>query len=66
MGIILNLKVVIDINFFYNLPLLSNIIKIYLKVLEFISSLNCDLEFKSNLSRNKKIKDLDICIKYKS
>lgn len=38
---------------------MSNIIKNYLRVLEVISSLNCELEFKSGIDRKQK------CLIYK-
>ena len=37
-----------------------NIIKNYLRVLEVISSLNCELEFKLDVDRKQKIYDLEI------
>jgi hypothetical protein len=37
---------------------MSNIIKNYLRVLEFISSLNCELEFKLDVGRKQKMSDL--------
>ena len=37
-----------------------NIIKNYLRVLEVISSLNCELEFKSGVGRNQKMSDLEV------
>ena len=36
---------------------MSNIIKNYLRVLEVISSLNCELEFKSDVGRKQKMSD---------
>ena len=39
---------------------MSNIIKNYLRVLEVISSLNCELEFKSNVGRKQKMTDLEV------
>jgi len=39
---------------------MSNIIKNYLRVLEVISSLNCELEFKSGVGRKSKMSDLEI------
>ncbi|WP_449536193.1 IS982 family transposase [Flavobacterium psychroterrae] len=39
---------------------MSNIIKNYLRVLEVISSLNCELEFKSDVGRKPKMSDLEI------
>ena len=39
---------------------MSNIIKNYLKVLEVISSLNCELEFKSDVGRKQKMSDLEV------
>jgi hypothetical protein len=40
---------------------MSNIVKKYLRVLEVISSLNCELEFKSGVGRKeKKISDLEV------
>ena len=39
---------------------MSNIIKNYLRVLEVISSLNCELEFKLDVDRKQKIYDLEI------
>lgn len=40
--------------------ILSNIIKNYLRVLEVISSLNCELEFKSDVGRKQKMSDLEV------
>ena len=37
---------------------MSNIVKKYLRVLEVISSLNCELEFKSGVGRKEKMSDL--------
>ena len=39
---------------------MSNIVKNYLRVLEVISSLNCDLEFKSDVGRKQKMTDLEV------
>ncbi|SCY33065.1 hypothetical protein SAMN02745938_1161, partial [Flavobacterium psychrophilum DSM 3660] len=39
---------------------MSNIIKNYLRVLEVISSLNCELEYKSGVGRNQKMSDLEV------
>jgi hypothetical protein len=39
---------------------MSNIVKNYLRVLEVISSLNCELEFKSDVGRKPKMSDLEI------
>ncbi|PKB15276.1 DDE family transposase [Flavobacterium sp. 5] len=39
---------------------MSNIVKNYLRVLEVISSLNCELEFKSDVGRKQKMTDLEI------
>ena len=39
---------------------MSNIIKNYLRVLEVISSLNCELEFKSDVGRKQKMSDLEV------
>ena len=39
---------------------MSNIVKNYLRVLEVISSLNCELEFKSNVGRKQKMTDLEV------
>jgi hypothetical protein len=39
---------------------MSNIVKNYFRVLEVISSLNCDLEFKSNVGRKPKMSDLEV------
>lgn len=39
---------------------MSNIVKKYLRVLEVISSLNCELEFKSGIGRKQKMSDLEI------
>ena len=39
---------------------MSNIVKKYLRVLEVISSLNCELEFKSGVGRKQKMSDLEI------
>lgn len=39
---------------------MSNIVKKYLRVLEIISSLNCELEFKSGVGRKQKISDLEV------
>lgn len=40
--------------------ILSKIIKNYLRVLEVISSLNCELEFKSDVGRKQKMSDLEV------
>ena len=39
---------------------MSNIVKNYFKVLEVISSLNFELEFKSGVGRKEKMSDLEI------
>lgn len=39
---------------------MSNIIKKYLRVLEVKSSLNCELEYKSEIVRKQKMFDLDL------
>jgi hypothetical protein len=39
---------------------MTNIVKKYLKVLEVISSLNCELEFKSGIGRKEKMSDLEV------
>ena len=39
---------------------MSNIVKNYLKVLEVISSLNCELEFKSGVGRKVKMSDIEV------
>lgn len=39
---------------------MSNIVKNYLRVLEVISSLNCELEFKSDVGRKLKMSDLEV------
>lgn len=39
---------------------MSNIVKNYLRVLEVISSLNCELEFKSGVGRKYKMTDLEV------
>ena len=39
---------------------MSNIIKKYLRVLEVISSLNCELEYKSEVGRKQKMSDLEV------
>jgi len=39
---------------------MSNIVKNYLRVLEVISSLNCELEFKSKVGRKAKMSDIEI------
>ena len=39
---------------------MSNIVKNYFKVLEVISSLNCELEFKSGIGRKDKMSDLEV------
>lgn len=39
---------------------MSNIVKNYLRVLEVISSLNCESEFKSGDGRKSKMTDLEI------
>ena len=39
---------------------MSNIITNYLRVLEDVSSLNCELEFKSDVSRKQKKSDLQV------
>jgi hypothetical protein len=37
-----------------------NIVKNYLRVLEVISSLNCELEYKSDVGKIKKMSDLEV------
>lgn len=37
---------------------ITNIVKNYFRVLEVISSLNCELEFKSDVGRKQKMSDL--------
>jgi hypothetical protein len=39
---------------------MTNIVKKYLRVLEVISSLNCELEFKSGVGRKQKMTDLEV------
>ncbi len=39
---------------------MSNIVKNYLSVLEVISSLNCELDFKSSVGRKQKMSDLEV------
>ena len=39
---------------------MSNIVKNYFRVLEVISSLNCELEYKSDVGRRQKMSDLEI------
>ena len=39
---------------------MSNIVKNYFRVLEVISSLNCELEFKSGIGRKQKMSDLEV------
>jgi hypothetical protein len=39
---------------------MSNIVKNYFRVLEVISSLNCDLAYKSNVGRKQKMSDLEL------
>ena len=39
---------------------MTNIVKNYLRVLEVISSLNCELEYKSGVGRKTKMSDLEI------
>ena len=39
---------------------MSNIVKNYLRVLEVISSLNCELDFKSGIGRKQKMSDLEV------
>jgi hypothetical protein len=39
---------------------MSNIVKNYLRVLEVISSLNCELEYKFGVGRKTKMSDLEI------
>ena len=39
---------------------MSNIVKNYLRVLEVISSLNCDLQYKSGVGRSCKMSDLEV------
>jgi hypothetical protein len=40
---------------------MSNMIKNYLRVLEVIISLNCELEFKSDVGRKQKMSDPRAC-----
>ena len=39
---------------------MTNIVKNYLRVLEVISSLNCELDFKSGIGRKQKMSDLEV------
>lgn len=39
---------------------MSNIVKNYFRVLEVISSLNCELEYKSDVGRKRKMSDLEV------
>ena len=39
---------------------MSNIVKNYLRVLEVISSLNCELEYKTGVGRSQKMSDLEV------
>jgi len=39
---------------------MSNIVKNYFRVLEVISSLNCKLEYKSEVGRKQKMSDLEV------
>ena len=39
---------------------MSNIVKKYLRILEVISSLNCELEFMSDVGRKEKMFDLEV------
>ncbi len=39
---------------------MSNIVKIYLRVLEVITSLNCELEYNSGVGRSLKMSDLEV------
>lgn len=39
---------------------MTNIVKNYFRVLEVISSLNCELEFKSGVGRKEKMSDLEV------
>ena len=39
---------------------MSNIVKNYFRVLEVISSLNCELEYKSDVGRKQKMSDLEV------
>ena len=39
---------------------MSNIVKNYFRVLEVISSLNCELELKTGIGRREKMSDLEI------
>ena len=39
---------------------MTNIVKNYLRVLEVISSLNCELEYKSDVGRKQKMTDLEV------
>ena len=39
---------------------MSNIVKNYLRVLEAISSLNCELMYKSGVGRKEKMSDLEV------
>ena len=39
---------------------MSNIVENYFRVLEVISSLNCKLEYKSDVGRKQKMSDLEV------
>ena len=39
---------------------MTNIVKNYFRVLEVISSLNCELEYKSGVGRIQKMSDLEV------
>ena len=39
---------------------MTNIVKNYFRVLEVISSLNCELEYKSDVGRKQKMSDLEV------
>ena len=39
---------------------MTNIVKNYLRILEVISSLNCESEFKSGVGRKEKMSDLEV------
>ena len=41
---------------------MTNIVKNYFRVLEVISSLNCELEYKSGVGRIQKMSDLEVVV----
>lgn len=43
---------------------MSKIVKNYLRVLEVIGSLKCELEFKSGIGRKNKMSDLESCTEF--